>query len=144
MQCVLRVYIHIYVNSEHQHVCVYVYLLSICPLCVLFLWSPFSLSLPLCRHQLGVKSSSEIHPQSLKFPPADFLGQRGTRFNQSWDKSRLTTLLYAPLLHPATLAIPSSSLILLHISQSATGNRMWCCFLITYSAPNRPFICLCR
>lgn len=61
-----------------------------CPLCVLFLWSPFSLSLPLCWHRLGLKSSSEIHPQSLKFPPADFLGQWGTRFNQSWDKSWLT------------------------------------------------------
>ena len=99
-------------------VCVFFRLLSSCPLSVLFLWSPpLAFSLPLWRHRLGVKSSSEIHPQSLKFPPADFLGQTGTRFNQSWDKSGLTTLLYPP--HR-----PRYSLVLLHISQSLMfGNR---------------------
>lgn len=73
----------------------------------------------------GVKRDpAKFTQQSLKFPPADFLGQTGTRFNQSWDKSRLTTPLYPPLLHPATLSVPSLSyLSIVNVEQCRTGCR---------------------
>lgn len=94
--------------------------MCVCPLC-LFLWSRLSHSLPFWRHRLGVKSSSEIHPQSLKFPPADFLGQTGTRFNQSWDKSKTDDTSASSSTPPHH---PLSSLILPHVFQlSVFGSR---------------------
>lgn len=74
----------------------------------------FSHLVYLSNHWRGVRSSRGI--LSLKFLPADFLGQTRTRFNQSRDKSGPTALLRPPPLHLTTLTVPSSSLGILLIS----------------------------
>lgn len=84
----------------------------------------FSHLVSLSNHWRGVRSSRGI--LSLKFLPADFLGQTRTRFNQSRDKSRPTALLRPPPLHltnhaHCSLALPRYPSHLLIISVAVSS-----------------------